>query len=287
MDPDEYATKLKDLSDTHSAMTEQIIKNDKDIQRANYDWTNGFTAAVENAQDAGMNFAATIEGSLTGAFNNAGSALATFVTTGKLNFKDFALSVMADMATMAAKQAAMGALGSILSIAGAAAGAYFGGGTNGLAAGSAGAKSSAAGATAAGYGNNYYQAKGGAWSGGTQLFAQGAAFTNSVVSSPTSFGMANGARGIMGEAGEEAIVPLARTRNGDLGIRAMGGGGNGGTVVNVNVQVAEGGTSSSSDGGAGWKQFGNELGSFVEQKVYTIINSETRPGGSLQSQAGR
>jgi lambda family phage tail tape measure protein len=287
MDPDEYATKLKDLSDTHSAMTEQIIKNDKDIQRANYDWTNGFTAAVENAQDAGMNFAATVEGALTGAFNNAGSALATFVTTGKLNFKDFALSVMADMATMAAKQAAMGALGSILSIAGAAAGAYFGGGTNGLAAGSAGAKSSAAGATAAGYGNNYYQAKGGAWSGGTQLFAQGAAFTNSVVSSPTSFGMANGARGIMGEAGEEAIVPLARTRNGDLGIRAMGGGGNGGTVVNVNVQVAEGGTSSSSDGGAGWKQFGNELGSFVEQKVYTIINSETRPGGSLQSQAGR
>jgi lambda family phage tail tape measure protein len=288
MDPSEYADKLRDLEDTHTKMTSQIIKNDSDIQKANYDWTNGFTAAVENAQDAGMNFAGTVEGALTGAFNNAGSALATFVTTGKLNFKDFALSVMADMATMAAKQAAMGALGSILSIAGAAAGAYMGGGANGFAAGSAAANSSAAGASSAGYGNTYYQAKGGAWSGGTQMFAQGGAFTNSVVSNPTSFGMANGSRGIMGEAGDEAIVPLARTRNGDLGVRMMGGGNSGGgTVVQVNVNVADGGTSSSSDGGAGWDQFGSELGSFVEQRVYKIINSETRQGGSLQSQSGR
>lgn len=288
MDPSEYADKLRDLEYTHTKMTSQIIKNNDDIQKANYDWTNGFTAAVENAQDAGMNFANTVEGALTGAFNNAGSALATFVTTGKLNFKDFALSVMADMATMAAKQAAMGALGSILSIAGAAAGAYMGGGVNGFAAGSAGATSSAAGASSAGYGNNYYQAKGGAWSGGTQMFAQGGAFTNSVVSNPTSFGMANGARGVMGEAGDEAIVPLARTRNGDLGVRMMGGGNSGGgTVVQVNVNVAESGTSSSSDGGAGWDQFGSELGSFVEQRVYKIINTETRQGGSLQSQSGR
>jgi len=287
MDPSEYADKLKALEETHTSMTNQIIKNDSDIQKANNDWTNGFTAAVENAQDAGMNFASTVEGALTGAFNSAGSALATFVTTGKLNFKDFALSVMADMATMAAKQAAMGALGSIFSIAGAAISAYAGGGSNGFAAGSAGATSSAAGASSAGYGNNYYQAKGGAWSGGTQMFAQGGAFTNSVVSNPTSFGMANGARGIMGEAGDEAIVPLARTRNGDLGVRMMGGGSSGGTVVQVNVNVTGNGSSSSSDGGAGWDQFGSELGSFVEQRVYKIINTETRQGGSLQSQSGR
>lgn len=287
MDPEEYAAKLKDLKETHTAMSEQIIANDKDIQKANSDWTNGFTAAIEDAHDVGMNFAGSMQSALSGAFNSAGDALATFVTTGKLNFRDFATSVLADMARIASQQAASGALSGILGIAGAAASAYFGGGANGLASGSAGAASSSMGASQAGYSSTYFQAKGGAWSGGTQMFANGAAFTNSVVSSPTSFGMANGSRGIMGEAGDEAIVPLARTRNGDLGIRAMGGGGGNATVVNVNVQVTESGTSSNSDGGSSWNQFGSELGTFVDQKVYTIINNETRPGGSLQSQGGR
>lgn len=279
MDPTEYAEKLQLLKDNHTAMTEQVIKNDKDIQRANSDWTNGFQAAVDNALDAGMNFAGTMEGMLTGAFNRSGDALAKFVTTGKMNFKDFAYSVMADMAAMAAKQAAMGALGALFKFGMTAASAYFGGGP------------ASAGSTQAGYiGTDFssYQAQGGAWTGGTQMFANGGAFSNSVVSTPTAFGMSGNRRGIMGEAGPEAIVPLARTSNGDLGIRAMGGfgdsGGKGGTIVNVQVNVDSGGASASSDGGDRFNQFGNELGAFVNQRIYTIINSETKPGGSLQSQ---
>lgn len=280
-DPEEYAAKLRDLEKSHNDLAAQIIQNDKDIQAANYDWTNGFTAAVENAQDVGMNFAASMESALTGAFESAGDALATFVTTGTLNFRSFATSVIADLARIAARQAASGALSGILGIAASAATAYFGGGANGLAAGSAGATSSSLGASTAGYGSTYFQAKGGAWSGGTQLFAQGGAFTNSIVSSPTSFGMSNGARGIMGEAGDEAIVPLARTRNGDLGIRALGGGGGGTTtIVNVDVQVAGGGSSSKSDEPA-WNQFGTDLGAYVRTEVYSIINKESRSGGQL------
>jgi lambda family phage tail tape measure protein len=286
IDPVEYDEKLRDLKEAHNELTAQIISNDKDIQAANADWTNGFTAAVEDAQDAGLNFAGTINSSLTGAFNSAGDALAEFVTTGKLNFRSFALSVLADMAKIASQQAASGVLGTVLGLAGTAASAYFGGGANGLAAGSAGATSSAAGASAAGYGNTYYQAKGGAWSGGTQMFAQGGAFTNSVVTNPTSFGMANGARGVMGEAGAEAIVPLARTRNGDLGIRAdLSGGGqqtSGGVLVNVYV-TGEGTSSNTSGGNGAYDSFGAEIGAFVEQRVYKIINKETRPGGSLSA----
>jgi len=41
---------------------------------------------------------------------------------------------------------------------------------------------------------------------------------NTVVSRPTTFAFANGA-GLMGEAGPEAIMPLTRTRSGDLGVR--------------------------------------------------------------------
>ncbi len=46
-------------------------------------------------------------------------------------------------------------------------------------------------------------------------FAKGGVFTNSIVSSPTLFDM-----GLMGESGDEAIMPLTRHRNGSLGVRA-------------------------------------------------------------------
>lgn len=281
-----YDANLANLEKKYSEMTDKIIDNDKRIQAANQDWTNGFTSAVENAQEAGLNFAGSMKSALTGAFESAGSALATFVTTGKLNFKSFATSVIADMATIAAKQAASGALGALFSIAGAAIGGYFGG-ANGLAAGSAGATSSSLGASSAGYSSQYIKmAQGGAWNKGTQMFAQGGMFTNSIVSNPTSFGMANGAKGVMGEAGAEAIVPLARTRNGDLGVRMIGGEQaiSGGTIINVNVQVSEDSSSVSSDGGTKYDNFGNALGVFVKQEVYKIINTETRPGGTIQPQ---
>lgn len=279
-DAEAYEQKLASLTANHTAMKDQILANDREIQAANYDWTNGFTAAVENAQDAGMNFAGSMQTALTGAFTSAGDALATFVTTGQFSFKQFASSVIADMARIAAQQAAMGALGAIFNIAGAAFGGWMGAGA---AAGSSGSFGQIGGSYTGSGVFGAAQAQGGAWSGGTQLFAQGGAFTNSVVSTPTAFGMANGARGIMGEAGDEAIVPLARTRNGDLGVRMTGdmpSGGNA-TVVNVNVMVSESGSQSTTDNQA-YDKFGNDLGQFVRQEVYTVINKETRPGGSLQ-----
>lgn len=71
-------------------------------------------------------------------------------------------------------------------------------------------------------------------------FADGAAFSSGkvmpfarggVVSSPTHFPM-RGATGLMGEAGPEAILPLARGADGSLGVRS-GGGGNTTVVMNV------------------------------------------------------
>ncbi|MHC0053104.1 phage tail tape measure protein [Actibacterium sp. D379-3] len=63
-------------------------------------------------------------------------------------------------------------------------------------------------------------------------FAKGAGFTQGrvmpfatggVVSGPTYFPMRGGA-GLMGEAGPEAIMPLARGADGRLGVRSQGGG---------------------------------------------------------------
>jgi len=68
---------------------------------------------------------------------------------------------------------------------------------------------------------------GGGGQDGTPNFARGAAFragnvvpfaTGGVVSSATSFPMAGGRTGVMGEAGHEGIMPLQRDRSGRLGV---------------------------------------------------------------------
>ena len=72
-------------------------------------------------------------------------------------------------------------------------------------------------------------AKGSAFtqSGQVKMFAKGSAFTNSIVTSPTPFRFADGdgfGKGIMGEAGPEAVMPLKRDARGTLGIAVNGGG---------------------------------------------------------------
>ncbi|MCP5083189.1 MAG: phage tail tape measure protein [Alphaproteobacteria bacterium] len=64
-------------------------------------------------------------------------------------------------------------------------------------------------------------------------FAQGG-----VVGGPTTFPMRGGGLGLMGEAGPEAIMPLARGADGRLGVRSGGGGGRP-VTVNVNIQTRD------------------------------------------------
>lgn len=56
-----------------------------------------------------------------------------------------------------------------------------------------------------------------------------------VVGSPTTFQMSGGKTGLMGEAGPEAIMPLKRGSNGQLGVQVQGGSG--GMTVNNNITV--------------------------------------------------
>ena len=70
-------------------------------------------------------------------------------------------------------------------------------------------------------------ADGGAFSGGSQIQAYA---DGGIVGSPTTFPMAGGKTGLMGEAGPEAIMPLKRGANGKLGVQMEGGGGD---TINV------------------------------------------------------
>jgi hypothetical protein len=77
-------------------------------------------------------------------------------------------------------------------------------------------------------------AAGGAFSQGKVMpFARGG-----VVSSPTTFPM-RGGRGLMGEAGPEAIMPLARGPDGRLGVQA-GGGRSVNVVMNISTPDVQG-----------------------------------------------
>ncbi len=77
--------------------------------------------------------------------------------------------------------------------------------------------------------------KGGSFAQGRVMpFARGG-----VVSSPTMFPMRNG-RGLMGEAGPEAIMPLARGADGRLGVQTAGGGRPVNIVMNVTTPDVQG-----------------------------------------------
>ena len=78
--------------------------------------------------------------------------------------------------------------------------------------------------------------------GGLSPLAKGAAFMSGrvaafarggVVDGPTHFPMRGGV-GLMGEAGPEAVMPLARGADGRLGVRTGGGGG----AVNVTMNIS-------------------------------------------------
>ncbi|WP_087694015.1 phage tail tape measure protein [Pseudomonas sp. PE-S1G-1] len=226
MSEEEFKRKSQALADANKAATDQIRQNYADVEAAQGDWTKGATSAWDNYLDSAKNIAGQTKSLFGNAFSSMEDAAVNFAMTGKASFSDFAKSVLADMARIATRQASSALLSSLVG----ATASYFGGGG-----GSGGA--SQAGYTGTDLSNftpGSIQAKGGAWSGGVQMFADGGAFTNSIVSKPTAFGMANGKTGVMGEAGDEAIMPLTRTVNGKLGVSAVGGGGGG---VNLSLSM--------------------------------------------------
>ena len=109
-----------------------------------------------------------------------------------------------------------------------AGGAIMGGFVPGAAAGAtAGPAHVGVGGTTA-----FGMAQGGAFEAGKMLkYAKGG-----IVNQPTLFPMKNGA-GLMGEAGPEAVMPLTRMSNGNLGVKSEGN--NGGQTINIMINAVD------------------------------------------------
>ncbi|MGK8907984.1 phage tail tape measure protein [Pseudomonas aeruginosa] len=281
--PAAYEQRLADLADFQARELQMEVDGYGARLDAQRDYRNGARRAWQNIQADAADVASATDDMLTTGFNTASNALADFATTGKLTFRDFANSVIEDMARIAAQQAATSALSGLLGIGASALGGWFGG-------------SATAGASASGYTSSAYsnwaamQADGGAWANGVQMFATGGAFTNSVVNTPTAFGMSGGRMGVMGEAGPEAILPLARNSDGSLGVRMVGGMSAGGaTTVQVNMPMEFVMEDRSSDGMALDPQ---ALQKGMEQQMRSIaekvVADSWRPGGmSFRQSIGR
>lgn len=276
MSAEEYQAKLDAINRSETDLSETVLSNYEQMSAAQSDWRNGATSAFSNYLESARNIAGQTRDLFSNAFSSMEDAVVNFAMTGKLSFADFTKSILADMARIATRQASSALLSSLVG----AGASYFGGA----------AAASSAGSTAAGYSGDLsgftpgsIQANGGAWSGGVQMFANGAAFTNSVVSKPTAFGMAGGQTGVMGEAGPEAIMPLTRTAGGQLGVRAISGGGNGGgNVYNFPVAVS---VQTQGAGGAASAEDTTQLGKGIQQaakaEAETAIARALQPGGSI------
>ncbi|QDR69221.1 phage tail tape measure protein [Pseudomonas sp. BJP69] len=232
MSLDEYNQKLAVLNKTEKDLQETTIANYDAMTVAQGDWRKGASSAFQNYLEQARDVAGQARSLFTNAFSSMEDAVVNFAMTGKFSFADFTKSILADMVRIETQRAASGLFSSLASLGVSAASAWFGGGA------------SSAGSTQAGYSPEIIdawaaarQADGGAWSNGVQLFANGGAFTSTIVSTPTAFGMAGGKIGVMGEAGDEAIMPLTRTSGGQLGVMAVGGG-SGGTAISVSAPVS-------------------------------------------------
>ncbi|EFG1300575.1 phage tail tape measure protein, partial [Escherichia coli] len=207
---DEYRNAEKMLTDSLNRQLNENRRYWQEQELMQADWKNGAMRAFQNFTESADNAAGTAEQMFTAAFNSAGNALATFCTTGKLNFKSFTASLLSDLAKIMSQMAMMQAVKGI--------GSAFGWGS----------------AAAASVTPNA--------DGGVYQSADLSRYSGTVVNRPTFFAFAKGA-GVMGEAGPEAILPLRRGADGKLGVVAdIGGSGMAMFAPQYNIEINNDGT---------------------------------------------
>jgi len=245
---------IEDGNEVNSQAHKDLIEN---IKKGLTDWKtdlgggdaySGIKGGIQKFKDDVKDMGEEIANVTASWFDRMADALANFVMTGKLKFKEFARSVIADIAKMIAKQMIFNMLAGFKDggnwLSGLFGGKGKGGGFENRVSGSA-------------KGNVFAQ-------NGIVPYAKGG-----IVNSPTLFPFSKGT-GLMGEAGPEAIIPLKRGKGGRLGVE----GGGGATTVNVSVDAK--GTKVEGDGKQ-MAQLGKMLGSAIEME----IAKQKRPGGLL------
>lgn len=247
--------------------------------RADDDWVEGARRGVKDVVDSQQSLYDAARQGMVNFQNTAKGVWVQWVTTGKLSINDIKTTFLAAMAEMAYQRTLGSALSKGLDMALGLFSGYSSTGAPGTAQGSGPASHAN---DAAAWGGTIPSAK------GNVLTGPGiSALSGGVYSQPTYFGFdrlhAFAQGGVLGEAGEEAVMPLRRGPDGKLGVAASGGGGQ---VITINAPVtvnASGGTQEQNADLA--KQMGKQVSAELRALVRDELAQQMRPRGSLYGRA--
>lgn len=229
---DNLVGQLQRLTELLKGRTAEALDEHKRKQdELNASWEYGADEALRKYLLEVGNVALQSERMFSHAFAGMDDALSKFVRTGKLDFKSLSDSIINDLIKMQVQASVTGPLMKAMSGAGGIGGMLGGlfGGGNVAAAGT-----SDAGPTMGlsdWFTNIFASAKGNVFSGAPDLHQ----YVNTVQTQPTYFGFdrvhAYAKGGVFAEAGPEAVMPLTRDSQNNLGIRAIGGAG----AIEINI----------------------------------------------------
>ena len=258
-----YQQKLAALKDYTDEQVRIIEDGYARMEEAQSNWLNGVQAGIQDWITRTSDVASQMRQFTTNTLDQTASAMTTFFTTGKFEWKSYLSDIAKEIANFYAKKAV---LQFITMFAGS-----FGGG--------AAAPSTS---FASSFGNNTGWLGAGNAKGGVYNSPSLSAYSGQVVNNPTPFYFAKGgALGVMGEAGAEGILPLQRGPDGKLGVSMYGGGG-AAPVVNVITNIDSSGNASTSvetqgDQTTAVQEFGRQMGDVANQKIMKALE----PGGIL------
>lgn len=217
-----------DYADFTTQMQELQIEANIKIAEANGSLTASFANATMDQLTKVQDWKDQVTDLVTDGINTMSDAFADFLIKGIQNsenlqqaFSKMVQSMISELGQLFMKMMVWSAISKAF-------GSLFGGGSSAIPAGYKQVGNIEAGAGGGFSGPLVVKAAhGGVFSGGGSI----SGFSNSIVKGPTPFSFgslkpfARGG-GVMGEAGWEAVMPLIKTRSGNLGVRAEGGGSN-------------------------------------------------------------
>ncbi|ROR60353.1 UNVERIFIED_ORG: lambda family phage tail tape measure protein [Providencia alcalifaciens] len=256
-----YSEQTLFLSQEEQRQLDIVRQSSRDKLAMNRNATTGMAKGIQDFGNSAENVYDQMRSISNGALSDMSGMLANFVATGKLNFADFAQSIVTEITKMIFQMMIFNALKAGF------AGTAFG---------------DAIGAGAAPIPN----AKGGVYDSPSL-----GSFSNQVVSSPTLFAFAKGGApnlGLMGEGADpEAIMPLTRGRDGSLGVRVLGLGGQQQTpniIIQQTFHLTGNGDQALQEAIQQAAEMGAKQGS---QDVLTKIQRDFQNNGTLRKSLGR
>ncbi|WP_052406310.1 phage tail tape measure protein [Citrobacter sedlakii] len=236
----DYADKSKGMSEeTYNAKSQMLTdalgreraimqQHYENLDAMNNDWLGGVEQGFRNWMDTASTYSTQMSGVVQGAMNGLVDTMADGLSGSKADWNEWSMSVLKSLQKVLLNAMIVNGIKSMQ-------GAGIWGSLFGSANSGGSTPSGAYGSASSGLDFFKQNAKGGVYNSPSL-----SAYSGGVFDSPKLFAFAKGA-GVFGEAGPEAIMPLARTPDGNLGVRMMGaqgGGFSGDIIVQQTIHVS-------------------------------------------------